>query len=566
MKVRDFDATPQGFRASVVTLHTLLTKKAPLSTPRYQRPYSWTDYEVTRLMADLLEAFELRQPYYFLGTIVVIESRMPEIVDGQQRLATFTLLLAALRDRLAPELPAHALAQKLIANIVMNETRLLLREADRAFVRVYVHTPGQFSNLCELDEAADRPSSQTALILAARAIATALDAAVAPDGDEPGLELATFAEFVAGGAIFNLIETNDRDNAPRMFTVLNETGLDLSATDLVKSELFSRADFSDAEAEDAGRGWDQHLDRLGRRGMDELLSFMPAICARRMFSAPGDFTFFRRNFTDVVDPRTFLSRDLSRYARVYDGLISCAIDLGPRSTEINRRARCLANLRERAWLGVAIGFIAENESEPDIVARFLQALERYAYALLFNIVPANARLTRADRIYAALGDPRKLLDPRSPLMLSPGELREMQATFRSPFRRDHFRRRFILLRLNAALPGGEILSQTDDATVEHVLPIKARGAWERAFPDAQVRDTLTHACGNMTLITQAQNALAADNLFPQKREVYFGAPNAPLRALTATIEPISDWNPAAVRNRTKLLMDAIERDLALDVS
>jgi hypothetical protein len=296
--------------------------------------------------------------------------------------------------------------------------------------------------------------------------------------------------------------------------------------------------------------------------MDEVLSFMPAIKTKRLARAQGDFTFFRRNFTDVVDPRAFLGDELARYVSAYDALTTCTIDGGKLSAEINRRARCLANLRERGWLGVAVGFLAEYGSDHALVARFLQALERYAYALLFNVVPANARLTRANRIYGVLGDPAKLLDPRGPLMLSPGEIREMHSTFRSPFRRDHFRRRFILMRLNAALPGGEILTATDDATVEHVLPIKARGPWEKAFPDLQVRETLTHSCGNMTLLTQAQNARAGDKSYSEKREIYFD-PDEPLRALTATIEPIADWTPAAVRNRTKLLMDAIERDLGL---
>jgi hypothetical protein len=559
--VIDFDAAPEGFRASVVTLHTLLIKKSPLMTPRYQRPYSWTDYEVTRLMSDLLEAFELQRTYYFLGTVVVIEGDAPEIVDGQQRLATFTLLLAALRDRLSEQSPARALAQHLIADLPKNHTRLHLREADLGFVRVYVHTPGKFAELCDLDEDAERPSSQTAMIVAARAIATALDQT---NEDDP-IDFAAFTEFAARAATFNLIETTDRDNAPRIFTVLNETGLDLSATDLVKSELFARAVFTNDEANGAGRAWDAHLDRLGRRGMDEVLSFMPAIKTRRVERAAGDFMFFRRNFTDVVDPRTFLSQDLARYVSAYDALSTCTIDGGAHTAEINRRARCLANLRERGWLGLAVGFLAEYGSDHALVARFLQALERYAYALLFNIVPANARLTRANRIYALLGDPARLLDARGPLMLSPGELREMQATFRSPFRRDHFRRRFILMRLNAALPGGEILTATDDATVEHVLPIKARGPWEKAFPDLQVRETLTHSCGNMTLLTPAQNARAGDKSYPDTREIYFD-PTEPLRALTASIRPIADWSPAAIRNRTKLMMDSIERDLDLSES
>lgn len=554
----DFDAPPEGYRASIVNLYSLLLHKSPLITPRYQRPYSWSSHEVERLMSDLLEAYTSARPNYFLGTIVVIEGRALEIVDGQQRLATFMLMLAALRDQFDVGSAEWTLAQSLIADLAADQARLLLRESDRPFVRLYVHTPGRFDDLCELDLDADRPTSQSSLIAAGITIAEHLES-------EEGLDLAGFLRFIVGGAVFNLIETSDRENAPRMFTVLNETGLDLSATDLVKSELFVRAEFSDQEADDAGRTWDGYLDRLGRQGMDELLSFMPSLARRSIFREPGDIDFYRRNFTDLIDPRQFLESELGRYTAAYEALTTASLEIGPLSNDVNRRLRCLLNLRDRYWLGVAVGFATLYENDPALFARLLQALERFAYMFLFNIVPASARRDRAERVYAALDDPQKLLGPKGALVPSRGEMRDILNCFRSPIRRDPPRRLMIVARLNAALPGGEILTARDNLSVEHILPQKARGEWLKLFPDPQVRDTLMHSCGNMTAITKPQNGAAGDTPYERKRQIYFETPGAPVFALTETLRPVMEWTPSAVRKRTEMLVEAIAQDLAIEV-
>ncbi len=79
-----------------------LLKHNRLGVPANQREYSWTDKEVTQLFQDFAKAISAGDQGYFLGTIVTIpraDSTL-EVVDGQQRLATTAILLAAIRDYL----------------------------------------------------------------------------------------------------------------------------------------------------------------------------------------------------------------------------------------------------------------------------------------------------------------------------------------------------------------------------------------------------------------------------------------------------------------------------------
>lgn len=73
-----------------------------LAVPIYQRSYAWTSDEITEFWSDLRSAFAESSPEYFLGTIVLTRQGKPPrdtIIDGQQRLATTSILLAAIRDQ-----------------------------------------------------------------------------------------------------------------------------------------------------------------------------------------------------------------------------------------------------------------------------------------------------------------------------------------------------------------------------------------------------------------------------------------------------------------------------------
>ena len=70
-----------------------------LSVPAYQRSYAWEEKQITDLFADIANAIAKGKQEYFLGSIVVIDKENgQEVVDGQQRLATISILLSAIRD------------------------------------------------------------------------------------------------------------------------------------------------------------------------------------------------------------------------------------------------------------------------------------------------------------------------------------------------------------------------------------------------------------------------------------------------------------------------------------
>src|SRR3954453_19740147 len=78
-----------------------LLKDRLLGVPIYQRSYSWQKDQISDYWSDLRSAFAKADPEYFLGTVVLTSEGLVgrhAIIDGQQRIATTAILLAAIRD------------------------------------------------------------------------------------------------------------------------------------------------------------------------------------------------------------------------------------------------------------------------------------------------------------------------------------------------------------------------------------------------------------------------------------------------------------------------------------
>lgn len=130
--------------------------------PLYQRPYSWTTEHAGELLDDLISfigsdtsvSIDSLSPY-FLGSVVLIKDEAQpdaEVVDGQQRLTTLTILLSALRHTITTPVYANGMTNYLYQEGnplegTPNRYRLTLRERDADFFRNHVQDAGQVANL-----------------------------------------------------------------------------------------------------------------------------------------------------------------------------------------------------------------------------------------------------------------------------------------------------------------------------------------------------------------------------------------------------------------------------------
>jgi uncharacterized protein with ParB-like and HNH nuclease domain len=206
--------------------------------PDYQRPYSWEDDQIEQLWDDICSAMESEDESYFLGPVILIKKgEYFEVVDGQQRLTTLTILFCVLRD-----LYSEKLDQALV-NSIKDAVRSLVYEKHRLKLITQLHYQNQFENeILNKVEFPDgeltREEKNTQKFKNAAFIFKQKLGELEGKG---GIEsIKKFTDYLLRKVEMITITCSQQGYAIKLFQVLNTRGLDLSPADLIKSHLYGK--------------------------------------------------------------------------------------------------------------------------------------------------------------------------------------------------------------------------------------------------------------------------------------------------------------------------------------
>jgi hypothetical protein len=224
----------------------------------HQREYAWTTDEVTELFRDFADAIRTGKDTYFLGTLVLTrgeERDTFDVIDGQQRLATATILLAAIRDVLYGR-PAAQLIVQSVTNFLYRidrakndiiETLSLNVEDNEYFRGTIIAPPDKRRNLKP-----HRPSNKL-LRNAAQLAAEHVQSIISTVSESKWHEaLNQWVDFVEQNATVMVFSLPTYDAAYDMFETLNDRGLDVNQADLLKNYLFK---FAGSRVKEAQQKW-----------------------------------------------------------------------------------------------------------------------------------------------------------------------------------------------------------------------------------------------------------------------------------------------------------------------
>ncbi|MFI0257753.1 DUF262 domain-containing protein [Streptomyces sp. NPDC017056] len=256
-----------------------------------QRQYAWTKKEVDVFWSDIEKFNEARESgresssEYFIGPVVTITAdsvQARSLLDGQQRITTSTILIAAIRDALWGMATAEGMSS---ANNIQRdyiarksgrkdpiEYFLVLSLFDRDFFRDHIQDWSEITGKCPRIENPSRPSHR--LILDAynyfRAkIGNRLEAY--PDAEDRLDYLDSLRECLINGLVFVEIQTPSSSDANEVFETINSRGKDLSTVDLVRNFLMEKSR-SGLEKDRVNDAWRSLLDGFMRR--EEIEKFL----------------------------------------------------------------------------------------------------------------------------------------------------------------------------------------------------------------------------------------------------------------------------------------------------
>jgi alkylated DNA nucleotide flippase Atl1 len=225
-----------------IRLQQVLEGAKQYRVPLYQRTYSWSPKQLTRLWSDVVDLADARladpRASHFTGSLVLSTGGVGPggteflVVDGQQRLTTLSVLIAAIRDHISktdpdtPEKVARLHETYLSDRFKHGDDRLKLlpTQADRVAFRAIVDN-------------ATLDGMHSGVIDAYRFFRTRL--VEADDPDDPH-DIDRIASAVLDGLVFVAITAGHEDNVYRIFESLNNTGMKLTQGDLLRNYIFMR--------------------------------------------------------------------------------------------------------------------------------------------------------------------------------------------------------------------------------------------------------------------------------------------------------------------------------------
>ncbi len=550
--------------AEVQRIRDVFSATTDIRVPPYQRAFAWGDEETDILIRDLLEAFRT-SAMYFLGAIVVIRprSRGPaDVVDGQQRLTTLTIILAILRD-LSHSTDEQALLHTMIGHETMGmmfgggqRWRITLNPADTPFFRQHVQLRGATKDQDGIRAAGEdsNSESQTKLAAAVNLIYDYLS-------DMSDDERMRFGQWLLDEVSIVRVRVTEYSIAYKVFQSLNHRGKPLSDHDILKSALFERAGFTPQEAIEQSSRWNAYTSRLSDRGFGDMLKQVRSIYDRNGVGELVDGLL--TSIMSRMPVGTFLNDKLPRFVDAYDAVVNGNTQHIALNPEALRRICYLRSIHHESWRAPAILYLVEHPHDAEASDRFFWALDRLAYTLQYSIKDREYRHKRYRRVLDALDRPGELFDTDSPLDLSAREKSDLIERLRGRF--PNFKqRRALLMRISGSVEGGIALDPSTDSTVEHILPrTPQKGSdWYDEWSRARDRDELTECIGNFTLLTHAENQEADRKSFLEKLGIYFRKGRASF-ALSNDLEGRTRWTPDDVRARRDTLIQRLVADWSL---
>ncbi len=549
-------------KAVDANLLELLKKSTQFVVPIYQRVYSWGEPECRQLWDDAVRAGERTDlANHFTGSIVYIEKDQgtttaaePDlIIDGQQRVATVTLLLAALAEHLdtLPEEqrePVKGFAPEKIRGLYLTNVyetgdsffKLILSKGDRAALKAIVRR-------APLPDVESR-IPQNYRFLKERVANSQVD-------------LAAVCRGLSKLVVVDVKLTRGTDDPQLVFESMNSTGKKLSQADLIRN--FVLMDLPPAHQEHMYEDYwfpmEKEFKGSNEKRFDEFVRHYLTLKTGQIPRLGDVYDAFKARAVELQaagQSRDDLAIDLSKHTEWF---VAMALGKEPRPSLARRfaeidqlRASVVYPFLLRLYSDYDAGTLSEDE-----FAAILDAVISYVFRRAVCRIPTNS----LNKTFASLGNS---IDRPNYVESIWGRLLTLPTYKRFPTDDDfeeslrtqdlyNFRRAAYLFRKMENHGRKEEVS-TAEYSIEHIMPQNENlsPAWQGALGQdwRSVHERLLHTLGNLTLT--GYNPEYSDKPFTDKRDMAGGFKDSPLR-LNQGLGQLDTWDATEIKARAQRL-------------
>ncbi|RPD43759.1 DUF262 domain-containing protein [Hymenobacter sediminis] len=547
-------------KAKQANLLKFLQTSKQFIIPIYQRTYSWHESQCNQLFTDILSVSHAEEGAgHFVGSVVYFEqdqhnaSEVPEllIIDGQQRVTTLTLLLAALAELVQqhPSLLESTSATKLKNYYLFNA------EEDGALRYKLMLTRGDKQALIDVLEGHSSPPVE-------------VPSNVRRNYDYFRQRLTVDnAKAVYAGLqrlfIVDVALERGVDNPQLIFESMNSTGLALSQADLIRNYVLMGQQ-PKVQTRLYEHYWFPMEQLFGEHYAGLFDWFVRDYLTVRTGTIPridDVYTSYKAFLKGSATPLAIEEklRELHRYAGLYVRIVLPELK-HEKDQQLRQAYADLLELRADTatpfLLEVYADYLDEHLSKEEHL-QVVRMVEAYVFRRVICGIPTNS----LNKTFAALGR----LVRKNRYVESVAAAFQLKDSYRrfpsdAEFRREFQQRDLYNMRLRNYLLerlenfGRKERVPVDEYTIEHILPQNENlsKAWrEELGPDwRRIQEEYLHTIGNLTLT--GYNSKLSDKPFEYKKTVEGGFADSPIR-LNASVAKEEQWNEDAILRRGQAL-------------
>jgi len=555
-----------NFNTSSTTFRQLMGNGISYRVPPFQRDYSWTEEEWDDLWQDILGLFGTEsETAHYMGYLVLqsSDSRCFDIIDGQQRLTTLSLLILAalkylneLSDKGIEQENNRRRSEQLRSSYIgyLNPVTLVSHaklELNRHNNRFYQNYLVPLENIPQRGLKASEHQLRKAFLWFYEQIKKQY-----PERPEIGKELAVFLDSLVDKLFFTCLTVSDELNAFKVFETLNARGVRLSAADLLKNYLFSLISTKDShelELKKLEEDWDDIVGYLGNESIEEFLRIFWN--SRNKLARKTELFKTIKKYVNDRAKAFELLRGLKHAASIYAALRDAA------DTSWNKEEKHAIDLLRMFGVQQPFSMLLSchnrfYEQDRQGFTRICRAV--YTVSFRYNVI-CNLHPGEQERVYNDIaicvsnGEYSKYSEVIKALLKIYPEDNIFKDSFSDKEMKTSNARNkkivyYMLFEMERQFSGKDFDIESDKYSLEHILPEHSSDVWD--YIEESTQEHNIYRLGNMCILEKNMNRDASNKGYSIKRDFY----QKSVIALTKNIaEKYETWDERKIAARQKEL-------------